>query len=159
MLIVKAYPPNIDKIDAVFGPCTTRPGVFYAYGNTIFNPDNVEVPPWLIAHEAVHGYRQLNPAATEEVIIARYAAMTDEQKIEGWWTAYLADKEFRFAEELVAHGAEWRYFAAVKGHDRNLRRRYLTAIAERLSGPLYGELMSLERSKAQIKKIALDSHG
>jgi hypothetical protein len=159
MQIVNAYPPNIDKIDAAIGPRSGRPGVFYAYGQSIFNPDDVQIPPWIVAHEAVHAWRQLNPVfvAPNPEIVAKYAAMSTFEKVEAWWDAYLADEEFRFAEELVAHAAEYRYFCSVKTHDRALRRRYLHAIAERLVGPLYGAKLRVERAKEQIKKVAKES--
>lgn len=162
MNIITAYPPNIDRIDEEFGPRERREGVFYAFGMAIYNPHDVKIPPQLIAHEAVHGYRQLNPivANLPEPLANQIKAMTELQKIELWWSRYIEDREFRFAEELVAHAAEWRYFQrANTPGDRRLRQLYLRKCSERLAGPLYGSLLNAERAKSEIKKIALDSNG
>lgn len=56
----------------------------------------------------------------------------------GWWKRYLVDASFRFEEELLAHRAEYR-----AGGD-------LAEIAKRLSGPLYGANISLDRAREMI---------
>ncbi len=56
MRVVHDYPPLMDEIDAKFH-VRGKP-VIYAWGTTIYNPSNIDVPPQLIAHEAVHGQRQ-----------------------------------------------------------------------------------------------------
>ncbi len=158
-IVNNAFPPNIDEIDAVFGPRGGRKDVMYAWGRNIFNPDSVDIPPWIVAHEAVHGWRQLNPVfiAPNDPQAQRILTAPDEVKIGMWWSSYLRDKEFRAAEELVAHAAEYRYFHRAHPGDRRLRRLYLTAVAERLSGPLYGHLFRLEQAKQAIKKMAKES--
>lgn len=125
-------PPNFSAILKVFGLPCTRPGVLFTYGDTIYFPKGrgqiISNP--ILAHEAVHSDRQgVNP--------------------DWWWRDYLADKTFRLAEELLAHQVEYRI--AAEGNGRVFRRRYLRAVAECLSGPLYGRLLSLASAKDQIK--------
>ena len=132
MKIVHAYPPNIDQIDEVFKVRGT-PGVVYTYGDTIYVPDGSVVSPSLKSHEGVHYSRQTN----------------DRGAIEAWWARYLTDAEFRLAEELPAHRAEFRTFCALH-KDRTLQMRMLHAIADRLAGPLYGGLISASRARNLI---------
>lgn len=163
MNIIKAYPPNIDQIDAHFGSRTLRQNEMYAYGQAIFNPHGVDIPPWLVAHEAVHAWRQLHPVFInpEDPEAKMLLAMSVHDKVERWWNSYCKNPEFCFAEELVAHAAEYRYYCQVKTHTRIERRLYLTAIAERLVGPLYGNpgRLNVARAKEQIKKVVADSEG
>lgn len=121
MKIVHAYPPNIDAIDAVFN-VRSRKGVIFTYGDTLFVPDGGHVPPSLIAHEIVHSERQR------------------EAGVDSWWRQYFADLQFRLNEELLAHRAEYRKFCEFQ-RDSNRRIRFLTEIAHRLGGPLYGGLL------------------
>lgn len=132
MKIAHCHPPNIDEIDAVF-QVKGKPGVIYTWGDTIFVPDGGVVSPELLAHEFVHYICQTN----------------DTAKIEAWWRSYLADPEFRVQEELPAHRAEYRQFCSTHG-DRNQRARFLHVIAGRLSGPLYGGLISRIEARRRI---------
>ena len=91
-IIVGRYPPNFERIDAVFH--TREKPVLYCFGDAIFNPMQIEVPPFLIAHESVHCERQ-------------------GDQIEEWWDRYLADPAFRLQEELPAHAAE---YACLRAH-------------------------------------------
>lgn len=95
--------------------------MLFTFGNTIFNPTEVVIPPQLYAHEAVHAKRQ--------------GANIDEYF--AWWKEYMRDAKFRFDEELPAHVAE--YHAYCKRHgDRNARAKALNEIVLRLAGPVYG---------------------
>ena len=132
MKVVTGYPPNFAQIDEVFN-VRERSGVIYCYGSTIFVPDGGDVPPELLAHEHVHYVRQ-----TDTVTL-----------IEAWWAKYLVDPEFRLAEELPAHRAEYRKVCdTVK--DRNARNRALHAIAGKLAGPLYLGIISHSKARAFI---------
>lgn len=133
MIIVNEPPPNYDEIVAAI-PAAKNYGVFFAFGNRIFNPDNVSLDASLIAHERVHGDRQ-----------------GDDPR--GWWRRYLDDQQFRFAEELIAHCIEWQHVRD-NGGTRNERRAALAMIAKRLSSPLYGSLVSFESAKRMIKEGA-----
>ena len=129
--IVIAPPPNLEASAAVF-PAARKPGTFFSWGDLIYNPTGVMLPPQIIAHELVHGQRQ-------------------EGCIEDWWNQYLTDKDFRFNEELLAHVAEYKLI-----HDtqplRNARRHALRFISARLASPLYGRVIGEE----QAKKLIMD---
>lgn len=133
MRIVNAYPPNIEAIDAAF-KVKGQP-ILYAYGDKIFNPAAVNVPPHLIVHEEVHGDRQ----------------GTD---VDGWWDRYIADPEFRLAEELPAHVAEFKALCAAQRHrwvsERSMRRVIASDMARKLAAPLYGNLISVSEAKKAI---------
>lgn len=135
MQIVRAYPPNIAKIAAAFPQATTYKHVFFCYGDTIFNPSGAGISEALLAHEAVHSERQ-----------------GDNPDL--WWDRYIADPEFRLAEELAAHVEE--YIVHTRGYSRPMRRRVLTDIAEKLADPIYGSLVSIEKAKKLIQEAAID---
>lgn len=131
MKIVADYPPNISEIRKVF-PITA--GVIFAWGDTIFSPDGIDVPPELIEHEEIHGQRQKGDP-------------------EGWWEQYLTDPAFRLAEEVPAHQAEFLWI--MKNANRSDRRKALIQISNRLSSPLYGRIIRPKEAKKLIQK-ALD---
>lgn len=129
-LILHERPPVWDRCIEVFGRAQLedKPVVF-AWGMTIYNPTGAQLPRTLIAHEHTHGERQL--AAGD---------------VEAWWERYLTDPLFRLDEEIYAHHAEYQAFKRRHGH----RPRDLNMIAERLSSPLYGRLVTLEQAKHAI---------
>lgn len=132
MQIAIARPPNFEEILAVF-PLAEKPGVIFTYGQTIYNPSNAPISAQLKAHEAVHAQRQGE----------------DEEEIRAWWRRYLTEPMFRLEEELLAHRAEYRAFRGWT-KDRNAVARELDTIAKRLSGPLYGGLMSYAQARRMI---------
>jgi len=134
MQVVRARPPLFDLIDAKFN-ILGKP-VLFSYGTKIFIPTgSLDVSPALMAHEGVHGARQL----------------VYKGGIEAWWLRYIADIDFRAAEEVLAHRAEYRHLCAHAG-GRNQRRRHLSIVATRLSHPLYGPMMN----KATARKALID---
>lgn len=137
MTIARTLPPNIDEIDKVFPGVkrdASRRGILFAYGTTIYNPRGLTVPIELIAHECTHANQQIGG-------------------VEKWWKDYLGDKDFRFAMELEAHRVEYRQF--VFDHPaRAFRRRYMKFCSERLSGPLYGNIVKKDEAKRLILEDA-----
>lgn len=125
--VIKDRPPNFAQIAFNF-PEAHRPGVIFAYAPYIYAPSG-NVPPELVAHEQVHIDRQ-NQIGVEE-----------------WWNRYLADAEFRFKEEVLAHRAEYQYLC--QHGSRQLRRRAAKELANRLCSPLYGKMCT----KAQAVEI------
>lgn len=132
MNIAIAYPPNIDQINEVF-PVKGKRGVIFTFGDTIYNPSGITITPALKSHEGVHFNRQ-----TRDIV-----------KITAWWDRYLIDAEFRFAEELPAHRAEFKTFCNLH-RDRSQRSRFLHDIASRLSGPLYGDMVNAIEARKRI---------
>lgn len=129
MKIVVANPPNIEAIAAAF---PIRKGVIFCYGDTIYVPDGGDVSMSLQTHEAVHSFRQ-------------------GTQIEHWWECYIRDPEFRLAEEIPAHRAEYSYVCA-EIKDRNKRSFRLMQMADRLSSPLYGSMISYQKAIAAIAR-------
>lgn len=134
MKVVVARPPNFGQIVAVFPEAKQR-GVIFTFGETIYNPSGGHIPAWLKAHEGVHFSRQTN----------------HKPAIEGWWKRYLEDPEFRLAEELPAHRAEWKAYAEVHKNG-NQRAQMLHQIALRLASPLYGSLITFSKAKREVAK-------
>ena len=123
-------PPMFDAIDAEFK--IANKSVIFAWGHTIYNPQRVQIPPALIAHEAVHGQRQ-------------------GKDIELWWERYIKDLEFRLAEEIPAHIAEYRKLLE-HNDNRRARRFYLKQTAKRLAHPLYGNLITVAKARETLIK-------
>ena len=115
-MIVAARPPNFDQILQAF-PGASGPGVIFSWEDRIFNPSGNPIPGPLVAHEELHG--------------KRHALAGGSLK---WWDQYIADPEFRYREELLAHAAEFR---AQLVRDRNHGARLLQTTALRLIAPLY----------------------
>lgn len=132
--IVAARPPNYDEIVAAFPQAARMPGVIFAYGFTIYNPSGNPLSPSLVAHEHAHAERQQAVGGPDT-----------------WWRYYIADKQFCFDEEVIAHRAEWRHFSAT-GAGRNARRAYLSQVALRLASPLYGKMISASKAKVLISE-------
>ena len=137
MMVVRARPPLWDEIDQAFH-IAGRP-IIFAWGDTIYDPEGAGVSPALHMHEGVHGARQT--AAGVEI----------------WWRTYIADPEFRLAEEIPAHQAEFRWWCEsplgnqqVKGF-RSAKDRQLLEIARRLSSPLYGGVISFDAARKLLK--------
>ena len=103
----------------------TKEGVIFTYGDRIYNPSGVEISKPLLIHESTHSQRQGDDP-------------------DNWWVNYIEFAEFRLVEELLAHRAEYEAF---KQYGRNQRRTALQQIANRLSSPLYGNMMSFKEAK------------
>ena len=142
MNVLVSKPPNYDEVVARF-PFARNQGVIFTYGQTIYNPSDISISAALKCHESVHAQRQGE----------------DEEGIREWWRRYLDEPMFRFEEELLAHRAEYRAF---KGWEKNPRKvaQELESIAARLSGPLYGNVLTLAKARRLIvvdvdrKKVA-----
>ena len=128
--IIAENPPNFAAIDAAFG--VAGKAIIFAYGGAIYNPRKVAVTVELQAHEAVHCDRQAgNP--------------------DGWWRQYIDDVAFRCDEEVHAHRAEWALYRKRHANPRK-RSEYLNAIANRLSGPLYGARLNWQQARDLIER-------
>lgn len=121
--IIKAFPPNFSSIAKVF-PVKGKQGIVYAYGDTIYNPSGKPLPPWIVAHEEVHLKQQ-----------------SFHQLETKWWAAYIVSPQFRLAMEIEAHIVEWNTYKHANGLTMEVTR-YLDQMATRLSGPLYGNMLS-----------------
>lgn len=132
MRIVRERPPNFEAIAKVF-PGAYGESVIFCWGDTICNPFGANVSKALIAHEEVHSAQQNGDPAF-------------------WWHEYLLSAEFRLAQELPAHAAEYR--VASLGGGRHVRRFHLRDISAKLSAPLYGRIISTEAAKKRILELS-----
>lgn len=131
MRIIQAHPPLFALIDQKF-EVRGKP-VIYCWGDTIFNPQGIKVPSYLVAHEEVHSERQ----------------GTGDAEITAWWMRYIEDQSFRLSEELPAHQAEYRAYR--KRHGPGGRTvQYLNEVARKLSSPLYGSVIDYQQARTRI---------
>jgi hypothetical protein len=130
MKIIKAFPPNWNELAKHF-PIKGKRGIVYAYGDTLYNPSGIIIPPWIIKHEYVHMERQqdegMNPV--------------------NWWDEYIQYLDFRLKEEILAHQAEWQAYSGP------YRDHYLGSMAERLSGPLYDYMIDYNSAVKEITHV------
>lgn len=123
---INARPPLYDEIVAVFPGASGR-DVIFAWGDDIYAPSGQRLPPEIIAHEGAHGRRQI------------------DQGVEAWWRRYLIDAEFRLDEEVIGHAAELVTLCR-RTADRNRHTKHRFEIARKLSGPLYGSIVTAPRA-------------
>ena len=123
-------PPNIKAIEKRFG--FMRASTIFTYAPYVYVPSGVKLTKSLEAHERVHLKQQ-------------------GKKPQWWWERYLVDDDFRLAQEVEAHRAEWRVLA-VGVRDRNQISRRLGLLAERLSSPLYGGLVTMGAARRLISE-------
>jgi hypothetical protein len=136
MLISTEFPPNYEQIRTRFQLDKFIAGgakPVFAYSPFIHNPFRNSLAPEIIAHERVHISRQ---GGRPEV----------------WWDQYLASEDFRMAEELLSHVAEY-LVGCQRAKNRNDRRRIFDYIAGRLVAPMYGynPPISFERGRWLLK--------
>lgn len=130
MRIIRAYPPNYPQLSRAFPWIKGRQGLLYAWGDRVYNPSGITIPAALWAHEETHGRQQADAVGG----------------VEAWWQEYIDDPDSRFYWELEAHRAE---FATYVGNPAS-RAAYLDTLAARLSGPLYGNLLTLDEARKEI---------
>jgi len=131
MNIRQEYPPIIDQIAAVF-PEARGSTVVFSWGDTIYSPGSKILAPEILKHEEAHGKRQL------------------EFGVEKWWEEYLKNYEFRLAEEVIGHRAEYRDLCR-QSADRNRRNLYLINVSSKLASPLYGNMVTLKEAQKLIR--------
>lgn len=122
--------PMHDEITAFFN-IPLGQAVIFSWGDAIYNPTGAKISKMLHAHEEIHSARQGKSEA--DVLM--------------WWRRYMADPLFRYDEELPAHVAE--YHAYCKRHGSG-RVQFLDKVAERLSSPLYGSIVTYEMARSAI---------
>ncbi len=149
MKIVYTEPPIMAQIVEVFGPRQlARLKPVFAWGEIIYWPGarhGEELGPELVAHEGVHGLRQLQQSP---------GARGDDAMLI-WWDKYLKDPAFRLAEEILAHRAELAVLM-VYAPGRSERRKALRTVAARMCAPLYrypAGLINVERAKALLREV------
>jgi hypothetical protein len=130
MKIVKQYPPNFDKIKTVFEH-TEEHRALFCYGDTIYNPYDVEVTPDLEKHEETHSRQQ--------------GTFPDI-----WWDEYLNNKFFRLEQEIEAYGEQIIFLSSII-EDSNLLSWFKEKIAQALSSNLYGNLLNYGQAVSKLR--------
>jgi hypothetical protein len=131
-------PPVWNELNAAFGIANLKRGIVFAYVDTVYNPDGVDIPEHLAVHESVHMAQQSNDRTAAGL----------------WYQRYIADPAFRLAQEAEAYGAQYAFICARVARDRNARFRWLHALARDLSGPLYGNMVTLHGAMRAIREAA-----
>lgn len=124
------YPPNYDKIAKTFD-IKDKPGIVFTYGDKLFVPSGNRIDVHLLEHEEVHAKQQ------------------KQMGIEKWWERYLEDPGFRLQQEVDAYRIQYKSMANLSVRERV---GYLDHIANDLSGPMYGSLMTKEEARFIITK-------
>lgn len=130
MKIVKAYPPNYDRICDVLPDVRLKPSIIFTYGDTVYVPSGVTLNDHLIAHEQVHVERQL------------------AMGVDNWWEEYLANPRFRLEEELAAYRGQ--YSLLLEKYPRHIRKDILKNISKHLSGAMYGKIVDKDHARQLI---------
>lgn len=128
-------PPVYDDICKAFNIIPRN--VYYTYGDTIYNPDKLDIPPEIIAHEKVHMEQQ------------KY----NDKDAALWWGKYLREPEFRLDQEARGYGRQYEVICGII-KDRNKRNKYLFQLAKSLSGPLYNNIISHSEAMKIIKSFS-----
>lgn len=132
VLIIYDYPPVWGAVCQTFQIIPRN--VIFAYGDCIYNPDQIDLPYFLVEHEKVHFVQQ---GYTQEG-----AAL--------WWGKFLRDPEFRVSQEVEAYGRQYRVMCS-QINDRNQRVRVLWSLGQSLAGPLYNKAISHQEAMRLIK--------
>lgn len=128
-------PPVYDDICKAFGIIPRN--VYFTYGDTIYNPDKLDIPLEIIEHEKVHMEQQKH----------------NDKDATLWWGKYLREPEFRLNQEARGYGRQYETICKII-KDRNHRDRYLRQLATSLSGPLYNNIISHIEAMKLIKSFS-----
>ncbi len=123
----RGLPPNYEAICEAFPFVRGNQDIIFTYGNEVFS--NVELQDHLKVHEATHTRQQSK------------LFMTPKR----WWKKYIEDKDFRFNQEVEAYRNQFEF---IKDNlkDKNKLHLILRRLARDLSGPIYGNMVSLEKA-------------
>lgn len=124
MKIIHQDPPNWNKIEEHF-PRVKKSTVYVTYDGAIYT--HSDVPNEIYDHECIHEEQQ------------------KEIGVEEWWNQYYLDPAFRYKMELPAYKTQIRTWSKAN-KDKNSQLRYRMAIAQILSGELYGKCVAYDKA-------------
>lgn len=107
------------------------------YGDAIYNPAQLEVDQFVLAHEKRHMEQQ-----------AAHPGGPD-----GWWDQWITDPAFRAEHEAQGYGAQYAHYCTMR-KDRNIRARYMHEIAKALASGMYGLKIAAVDARTAILKRA-----
>ena len=128
MKILNEQPPILDKI--LKAGLKPRKTTVFAYGDILYNPSGVEIPPDILVHEEVH--------------------IRQQKDNKDFLDKYLNDKEYRLRVEVEAFREQYKFVCEML-KDRNYRAKCLHSLAQELSGSVYGEIINLSEAINKIK--------
>lgn len=131
--VLYSTPPNYEEVKKAFGlsDATVMRGIVFAYFPHIYKPNGKPLTDHVYVHEKVHLKQQ-----------ERYG-------VEDWWYDYLLHDGFRLEQEIEAYHAQY-VFMERQFKNRERLSTELHRIASNLSGPMYGNLVSLPEAKLII---------
>lgn len=132
MKVVAEKPPIWKEVCDMIGAIPAN--TIFAWGDTIYNPDNIFMEDYLFAHEAVHQRQQHEYGGPEK-----------------WWGRYLDDVYFRLAQEVEAYAVQF-VAMSVRVKDRNWQYKIKVDLARKLGGPLYGNSITNSAALAMLEK-------
>jgi hypothetical protein len=130
-------PPIYDNVVSMIGDNVSLLKTIFTYGDIIFNPNELNLTPDIVAHEKVHMDQQGH----------------NNHDAALWWGRYLREPEFRLDQESKAYTKQYEWFCQ-HYKDRNQRAVYLNGLAKTLSSPLYGNLITQSDAYNLIKRYA-----
>jgi hypothetical protein len=127
--VIDRRPPNYEAIAAALGH--PPPNAVYAYGDAVYSPSTTDLPPDLLAHEAVHLRQQVECGGPDR-----------------WWERYLEEPAFRLEQEVEAYRVQLACFS-----DRASRRECLQHVVRDLAGPMYGRLVTKQQARELLAGV------
>lgn len=131
MIIILEKPPCYEEAQKVF-KFDSKKKIAFAYGDKIYNPNDMVIGPDVIVHEETHLRQQAGDPAT-------------------WWLRYLKDTHFRMEQEIEAFRNQYNYICS-QVKDKNRRYTQLHNICIELSSPLYGNMLSYTDAMRLMRK-------
>lgn len=123
------YPPNYMDIVKVLGHDESA---VYCYGDTIYNPHQREITADIEIHEQVHSKQQGDAP-------------------DFWCMRYLEDPRYRLEAELEAYAAQYNFINQFDSMTRAIKEWKLDKMAEELSSEAYGNIVSFQEARSQIR--------
>ena len=125
-MVVKTRKSKLWKLWKLVFPKADMANMWLTFNKTVWTPGYITSD--LIKHEYVHVCQQKS----------FFGAIV-------WWIKYYFDKKFRYDQELKAYRAQLAYLQS-KFKDRNKQSKMKRKIAEVLSSPFYGNLVSYDEA-------------
>lgn len=140
VIIKQEKPPVWENVLALFKINVST--TLFTYGDTLYNPSGLYIPPDYMQHEEHHSGQQGH----------------NDEGAGKWWARYFQDPYFRVDQEAEAYGIQYAWWLingpASLRNNREMRYRKLLELAQKLAGPMYGDVINLEGAKKLIKQHA-----
>jgi len=126
--ILNEQPPILDKL--LKAGLKPRETTVFVYGDILYNPSGVEIPPDILVHEEVH--------------------IRQQKDNKDFLEKYLNDKEYRLKVEVEAFREQYKFVCEML-KDRNYRAKCLYSLAQELASSVYGEIINYSEAINKIK--------